>query len=122
MSLCILAGGKTAVLAVSAFTLSWTHSVEKIEWQEDWRVTPAGLVLDLARVKGSGAGMEPGDGAVLKDGWWVWAPETGTVPELRLAASGKTVSGWRLCHAGGCEELGVTAGDGLTLKPCERTG
>ncbi|MFX6230366.1 DUF1850 domain-containing protein, partial [Acinetobacter baumannii] len=30
-------------LAVAAFTLSWTHSVEKVEWQEDWRVTPQGL-------------------------------------------------------------------------------
>ena len=43
MSLCILAAGKVTVLAVSAFTLSWTHSVEKVRWEEDWLVTPAGL-------------------------------------------------------------------------------
>lgn len=120
MSLCILAGGKTAVMAISAFTLSWTHSVEKVEWQEDWKITPAGLVLDLARVKGSGAGMEPGDGAFLKDGWWVWAPKTPALPELRLAASGKTVSGWKLCHAGGCRDLGTEAADATVLSPCDR--
>jgi len=120
MSLCILAGGKAVVLAISAFTLSWTHSVEKIEWQEDWKITPTGLVLDLARVKGSGAGMEPGDGAVLKDGWWVWAPETPAIPELRLAASGKTVSAWRLCHAADCTELGKQAGETIVLAACDR--
>ena len=70
MSLCILAAGKTTVLAVSAFTLSWTHSVEKTRWEEDWRVTPAGLEIVEARVKGSGAGMEPPEGAVL-EGWVV---------------------------------------------------
>ena len=34
MSLCILAGGKVTALALSAFTLSWTHSVQKSEWRE----------------------------------------------------------------------------------------
>ena len=29
MSLCILAGGKTVGARRAAFTLSWTHSVEK---------------------------------------------------------------------------------------------
>ena len=61
-------------LAVAAFTLSWTHSVEKTRWEEDWAITPAGLQIVEARVKGSGAGMDPADGAVLRDGWWVYAP------------------------------------------------
>ena len=51
MSLCILAAGKTLTLAVTAFTLSWTHSVEKTEWQERWAVTAEGLVLEEARVQ-----------------------------------------------------------------------
>ena len=55
MSLCI-AGAETLRLAVTAFTLAWTHSVEHVRWQEDWRVTPAGLELTAARVEGSGAG------------------------------------------------------------------
>src|SRR5205823_3073494 len=43
LSLCLVSAGVTKTLAVAAFTLAWTHSIEKIEWQEDWRVTPAGL-------------------------------------------------------------------------------
>jgi Uncharacterized conserved protein len=119
MSLCLAAGGKLTVLAVSAFSLSWTHSVQKTEWREDWAVTPAGLEILEAAVKGSGAGMEPGDGAVLRDGWWVWRPETRTVPELRLAASGATGSGWTLCHADGCVELGAKVGDEVVLTACQ---
>ena len=73
MSLC-LAGAETLRLAVTAFTLAWTHSVEHLRWEEDWRVTPAGLELVEARVQGSGAGMEPPEGARLAGGWWTWRP------------------------------------------------
>jgi hypothetical protein len=59
MSLCRAAGSKITALAFSAFTLSWTHSVERIRWEEDWQLTSRGLELVEARVKGSGAGMEP---------------------------------------------------------------
>ena len=118
MSLCIVAGGKTVVLAVSAFTLSWTHSVERTQWREDWRVMPAGLELVEARVKGSGAGMEPPDGAVLADGWWVYRP--GLPPQRRvvLAASGATGGGWRLCAAGDCREIGAVEGETAELLAC----
>jgi hypothetical protein len=118
MSLCILAGGKVAVLAASTFTLAWTHSVEKIEWQEDWRVSPAGLEIIEARVKGSGAGMEPSEDAMLKDGWWVYAPRIKPVPELALASSGATVSGWTICTGGDCVSVGEAAGATIILKPC----
>src|SRR3979409_864590 len=57
--LCLASAGIVKTLAVAAFTLAWTHSIEKVEWQEDWRVTPQGLELAQARVKGSGAGLEP---------------------------------------------------------------
>ncbi|PBB44237.1 hypothetical protein CK222_04225 [Mesorhizobium sp. WSM3866] len=118
MSLCILAAGKTVTLAVAAFTLSWTHSVERTRWQEDWKVTPAGLRVVEARVKGSGAGMEPPEGSVLRDGWWVYAPRIGPQPRLVLAASGATGGGWTLCTAKGCRELGGTAGDTVVLEAC----
>ncbi|MGF1594294.1 MAG: DUF1850 domain-containing protein [Kiloniellaceae bacterium] len=117
-ALCVLAAGKTLVLAVAGFTLSWTHSVERIEWRESWSVTPAGLVLTEARVKGSGAGMEPGDGARRQDGWWVWQPAASPVPELVLAASGATASSWQLCHDGGCFELGREADEPVVIAPC----
>ena len=42
MSLCILAAGKTTVLAVASFTLAWTHSVERTRWIETWTVTETG--------------------------------------------------------------------------------
>ena len=106
MSLCILAAGKTTVLAVTAFTLSWTHSVEKTRWEEDWRVTPAGLEIFEARVKGSGAGIDPPEGAVLEDGWWTYEPRIGARPAVTLAASGATGSGWTLCADQTCLELG----------------
>ena len=93
MSLCVVTGGKVLTLAVTAFTLSWTHSVEKTGWQEDWQLAGQGLQLREARVKGSGAGMDPGEDAVLKDGWWVWQPDLPVQTELRLAASGATGAG-----------------------------
>ena len=54
VSLCVLGGGEALRLAVAAFTLAWTHSVERVRWEEDWRVTPAGLELVEARVRGLG--------------------------------------------------------------------
>jgi Uncharacterized conserved protein len=115
---CLLVGGKALTLAAGLFTLSWTHSVEKIEWQETWRVLPAGLEIVEARIKGSGAGMDPPPDARLENGWWVYTPQLGIVPELRLAASGATVSAWRLCTGGKCRQLGAEASAPVMLKPC----
>ncbi len=117
LSVCI-AGGKAIAVAAGLFTLSWTHSVEKITWQESWAATKEGLVLKEARVKGSGAGMDPGEGARRQDGWWVWEPHVPPLPELVLAASGATVSGWTLCDAEGCRELGRERAAPIVLRPC----
>lgn len=117
-ALCVYAGVKALAVAATAFTLSWTHSVERTEWRESWVVTPAGLVLTEARVKGSGAGVDPGEGARMADGWWVWQPEAAAVEELVLAASGATASGWRLCTGEGCVELGADASTPIVLSPC----
>lgn len=118
MSLCVLAAGKTVVLAVSAFTLSWTHSVERTEWREDWLVEPAGLRLVEARIRGSGAGMEPGVDAVLENGWYVYRPRLPPQPSLLLAASGATREGWLLCSGGDCLTLGAVAGEAVGIAPC----
>ena len=118
MSLCLLAAGKLTTLAISAFTLGWTHSVERTEWQEDWRVTPAGLEIVAARVRGSGAGMEPGSDARLVDGWWVYAPRVPPLRELVLGASGATAP-WSLCTDGDCMTLGANADGVLRLRPCD---
>lgn len=119
MSLCILAAGKTTILAVSAFTLSWTHSVEKTRWEEDWRVAPSGFEIVEARVQGSGAGMEPPEGAMSKDGWWSYRPTLPAREEITLAASGATGGGWRLCAEGNCLELGDEAGEPARLSACQ---
>lgn len=119
MSLCLLAGGKTIVLAALSFSLSWTHSVEKVEWREHWALTADGLVLQRAEVKGSGAGMEPGEGAVLRDGWWVWTPDLPPRPELVLASSGATVSPWTICSGSQCREVGAAAGAPIVIARCD---
>ena len=119
MSLCVLAGGKTVAMAVSAFTLAWTHSIEKTAWEEDWQITPAGLELVEVRVKGSGAGMEPPEGSVLRDGWWVYAPAVPPLPRLALASSGATVSGWSICGEGTCMTAGEEPGAAIVLEPCK---
>ena len=45
MSLCVLTGTKVTTFAISFFTLVWTHSVEKVEWQEDWRIINSKLKI-----------------------------------------------------------------------------
>ncbi len=121
VALCIIEAGRTTTIAATAFVLSWTHSVERVAWEEDWRVAADGLRIVEARVKGSGAGMEPPPDAVLKGGWWRYAPDLPPIPRLTLAASGATGSPWRLCAGGSCRDLGATAGAAVEIAPCGRT-
>jgi hypothetical protein len=117
--LCLAAAGLVVSLPVVDFTLAWEHTVERIEWQEDYRLTPEGLVLTEARIQGNGAGMEPGEGAVLEGGWWRWRPDRPPLPELVLARSG--VGEWRICWAGeGCRALDslIQAKGPMTLAVC----
>ena len=104
MSLCLAAAGVVKTLSIATFTLVWTHSIEKVDWQEDWRVTPQGLLLTQARVKGSGAGMEPPAGARLINGWYQWRPDRAVIPQVVLGNSG-AAGEWRLCHDGNCRTL-----------------
>jgi hypothetical protein len=116
--ICVLAEGGTSLIAAMAFTLSWTHSVERTRWEESWTVTPAGLELTQVRIEGSGAGMEPPAGAAFLDGGWTWTPQKAAIPKLTLAASGATVSPWRLCAGGaGCRDIGARAGAPAEIRP-----
>ena len=119
LALCILASGKTTVLAAGAFTLAWTHSVERTRWEEDWRVTPAGLELVAARVEGTGAGMEIPDGAVLEGGVWSYRPNLPPQRSLLLARAGATGGGWELCADGRCLTIGAEPGDPVEIRGCE---
>jgi hypothetical protein len=118
MSICLLAGGKVTVFAAAAFTLAWTHSVEKTRWEEHWQVTPAGLQVVEARVRGSGAGMDPPEGSVFKDGWWLYRPTVGPQDKLVLAASGATGEGWTFCAEGRCAVIGSRAADPAVVTAC----
>ena len=118
MSVCLMAGAMALALAGPEFTLEWEHSVEKTRWRESWRVEDGGLRLMQAAVKGSGAGMEPGAGARLQGGWWVWQPDLPPVPGLVLAASGATGGGWALCSGPECHVIGARAAEPVTLRPC----
>lgn len=115
---CLLVGATALTLASGGFELSWTHSVERTGWRESWRVEPGGLRLSEAAVKGSGAGMDPGPGARLERGWWVWRPDLPPVPALALAASGATGGGWRLCDGATCHEIGADPGAVIRIAPC----
>jgi hypothetical protein len=116
--LCVFFGAKMLKIAAAAFTLSWTHSVEKTVWQEDWIVEKGQLRIVEARIKGSGAGMEPPAGAILRDGWWHYTPKLAGQKRLNLASSRATVSAWTLCAKGECRQLGGTAGSAIQLFAC----
>ena len=116
MSLCVASAGVVKTLALAAFTLAWTHSIEKVEWQEDWRVTPQGLELVQARVKGSGAGMEPPPEARLRGGWFEWSPHRAPQRDLILGNSG-LAGEWRLCSDGTCRTLSEIVGHKLGAEP-----
>ncbi|HWV96066.1 MAG TPA: DUF1850 domain-containing protein [Xanthobacteraceae bacterium] len=123
MSLCLISAGVTKTLAVTAFTLVWTHSIEKIDWQENWRITPQGLELVEARVKGSGAGMEPPPDARLVGGWFVWQPHRAPMPDVVLGNSG-LAGEWRLCAKGRCRTLSKILGHDIgphptTMRACD---
>jgi hypothetical protein len=123
LSLCLISAGTAKALAVSAFTLVWTHSIEKVDWQEDWRVTSQGLELIQARVKGSGAGMEPPPDARLVNGWFQWQPKPAVKPEVVLGNSG-AAGEWRLCVNGSCQTLSEIFGhpvgaNATTMRACE---
>ena len=59
---------------MQSLTLAWTHSIEKIRWEEDWLIEGDRLRLDEARVRGSGAGMEAPSGSRFESGVWRYDP------------------------------------------------
>jgi hypothetical protein len=116
--LCIAAAGAAIHVAAASFSLSWTHTVEKTLWQEDWLIEGDRLLLTRASVQGSGAGMEPPAEARLDHGSYVWEPMTER-SEIVLRRD-PHAGDWRLCAAGRCDTLGNWLGrdaDPVTLTP-----
>jgi hypothetical protein len=120
--LCLAAGAVGAMLAIDAFTLTWIHSIEKIRWEEDWRIESGALVVTEARIRGTGAGMEPPADAVLRNGIWHYRPHLPPQPVLRLSHS-PHAGGYTLCTATLCAPLAdsLPGMDGhaiIEIKPC----
>lgn len=111
------------------FTLAWTHSIEKVRWEEDYAVVDsptasqaAVLRAVAARVRGSAAGMEPPPDATLRNGWYEYTPQFQTPPELRLTRSEFTPD-YELCTHGHCRPLSdwLASDGGVTqLTPCRQ--
>lgn len=111
----------------SHVTLAWTHSIEKVRWEEDYEVgvnpspaAPPILYAVKARVHGSAAGMEPPDDAVLKNGWYEYTPHIAQARELRLTRSEFTAD-YEVCHGTLCHPMSywLPSDQGITLMtPC----
>ena len=102
--LCLAAGALAASLAVQSFTLAWMHSIEKQRWEEDWRLEAGALHLLAARIRGTGAGMEPPADASLRDGVWHYRPQVPPQAVLRLNHS-PYAPGYMLCTEHVCAPL-----------------
>lgn len=129
------AGGNAPVVFVPVphFTLAWTHSIEKVRWEEDYAVVerleptqapaqPPLLRALAARVRGSAAGMEPPEDAQLRNGWYEYTPQLRTPLELRLTRSEFTPD-YDLCTDNHCRPLAdwLASDGGVTqLTPCRQ--
>lgn len=121
------AGDGTVFVAAQRFTLAWTHSIERVRWEEDYEVHAATASTEpvlravMSRVRGSAAGMEPGPDAVLRDGWYHYRPAQLAHTELWLTRSAYTAD-YELCLEGGaCRPLAAwLPSDGwrTRLNPC----
>lgn len=123
-ALCLVAGGLHAEIPVRQFTLRWQHSIEKVDWEEDYTIAGDWLFLDSARIRGSGAGMEPPPDSVYSKGVWHYrpAPDMRWTQSLQLTRSEFTRD-YDICTAGSCRPLShwipVSAGT-TTASPCKR--
>ncbi|MNJ10774.1 hypothetical protein D3C77_49390 [compost metagenome] len=111
-----LAGVVWSQLLVDDFTLAWNHSIEKVRWEEDYRVAPSGLLLGEARVKGSGAGMEIPDDARLHDGSWHYQRQLPPLQPLRLGRTPQA-GDYHLCIDGRCLVLSHWLGPPQASQP-----
>jgi hypothetical protein len=120
VAVCVIAGTLHWALDADTFTLAWTHSIEKVRWEEDYRLEGATLVLEEARIHGSGAGMEPPPDAVLRDGVWHYRPADARF--LRVLLANSPFGGhYDICMAGRCRALRSTLGAATAptvIEPC----
>ncbi|WP_324732486.1 DUF1850 domain-containing protein [Pseudomonas paeninsulae] len=117
IGLCMgLAGAVWAELPVVEFTLAWRHTIEKIRWEEDYRVTAEGLLLGEARVKGSGAGMEIPADAELREGSWHYQRQLAPLQPLRLGRTPEA-GDYQLCFNQRCRSMSDWLGPPQATQP-----
>ena len=104
-ALCLAAGALQVRIPATHFTLRWQHSIEKIEWDEDYVIAGRWLMLSGARIRGSGAGMDPPPDAQLQNGVWHYTLADPWRRELVLARS-DFVRDYDLCVDGRCHPMG----------------
>jgi hypothetical protein len=120
----VVAGVVRAALPTADFTLAWSHSIEHTRWTERYSVDRGRMLLVSARVEGSGAGMEAGDGAQFDGSGWVWRPKLASLPEVALAVS-PYAADYTLCAGDRCRPLHAWAHMDATsigvvhLRPCD---
>lgn len=126
-------------------TLAWTHSIERVRWEERYAVlAPAdtgarcaalphgALCPTWARVVGTGAGMEPAPNARWRAGGYEWAPVPEPLPALRLMHSAHAAD-YTLCVDETCRPLaawraqagraaGTSVDEVVRLRPCPPPG
>lgn len=122
MSAICLVAGLLMVPLGETITLRWTHSIQKTLWEEDYRRQGNMLLLEAARIQGTGAGMEPPPDAILRDGAWHYKPAIGALPNLRLRHS-PHVPPYIICVATDCRPLpawlpGIESDTVVELQPC----
>jgi hypothetical protein len=119
-ALCIVVGTALHTFPARSFTLRWQHTVEKVFWEEDYVVAGEWLYLSGARVRGSGAGMEPPPDAIKVGAAWHYRPPQRWHRELKLARS-EFGSDYELCIDGTCRPMSgwiPGAPAATTLSPC----
>ena len=117
-ALCIVVGTALVSIPAQRFTLRWQHTVEKVAWEEDYVVAGEWLYLSGARVRGSGAGMEPPTNAVRVGDAWHYRPSQHWLRQLDLARSEFGLD-YELCADGRCRSMHTVVPLGpTTLRPC----
>jgi hypothetical protein len=121
-AVCVAVAFSSTVLArlPAPLTLAWTHTVEKIRIEEDYRVAGGALILTQVRTRGLGAGIDIPPGARLENGWWQHAPSLPPLPRVLLTNS-RLPAGYEVCYDGRCRRLSEIIGNDdrmLALTPC----
>jgi hypothetical protein len=117
-----MAGGLQLEIPANSFTLRWQHSIEKIDWEEDYTMVGDWLFLSSARVRGGGAGMEPPPESFYNQGVWHYRP----APDIRwtrqlLLTRSEFARDYEICLVGTCQPLSrwIPVAAGTTVAaPC----